>query len=107
MAIARNKRPTKVDQAAIAAFGAAAEAQAGTRQSVAPTASPAVSRATTRQAKSSGDSLPQASLVRWAEEEDLRDRLIAYRLAERYTMQDLMVKALRLGMDQLDGTSSR
>ncbi|HAQ9631338.1 TPA: hypothetical protein IYE65_003012, partial [Enterococcus faecium] len=46
---------------------------------------------------------PKSSLVRWAGEEETRDRLIAYSAAERYKMQDLMVKAMQLGMDQLEG----
>jgi len=106
MAIARNKKPADVDQAAIAAFGAAAEVrvEAPRPETQAAVAAP---QRSARRAKASDEAPPQASLVRWADEEELRDRLIAYRLAERYTMQDLMVKALQLGMDQIEADGRR
>ena len=77
MAIARNKKSADVDQAAIAAFGAAAEVRVETAQSEAPAAAPSAAQRPSRRAKASDEAPPQASLVRWADAEELRDRLIA------------------------------
>lgn len=109
MAIARNKKNPPVDLAAIEAFGAAAEARPQTpAESV--VAAP-VKRRVGSPARAAGavtasneeKAPPQSSLVRWAGEEETRDRLLAYARDERYKMQDLMVKAMQLGMDRLEG----
>lgn len=106
MPIARNKKNPPVNPDAIAAFGAAAEARPATPEPPAPSA-PAKARAPRSAAPSVKDgeekAPPKSSLVRWAGEEETRDRLLAYSAAERYKMQDLMVKAMQLGMDQLEG----
>jgi hypothetical protein len=106
MAIARNKKNPPVDPSAIAAFGAAAEAHVEPPQPPAPAVSPKVrtttDRSTAKKNTADDKAPPQASLVRWAGEEETRDRLLAYAHDERYKMQDLMVKAMQLGMDQLE-----
>ncbi len=99
MPIARNKKNPPVDPDAIAAFGAAAELRPGPAEPPAPTRR----RATTpRTASADEEAPPASSIVRWAGEEELRDRLIAYRRAERYKMQDLMIKVMQIGLDQLE-----
>ncbi|PPF91307.1 hypothetical protein C5C03_00335 [Clavibacter michiganensis] len=48
---------------------------------------------------------PKASIVRWTVGTggtDVRDRLLAYSSRERYTMQELMIRALRIGMDEIE-----
>jgi hypothetical protein len=101
MPIARNKKNPPVDPDAIAAFGAAAELRPEAAEPPAPTP-PAKQRTTTRTPRADEKAPPASSLVRWAGEEELRDRLIAYSRAERYKMQDLMVKAMQIGLDQLE-----
>jgi len=103
MVIARNKKNPTADPAAIAAFGAAAEARPATPEPGAPTKARAPRAATLAAQAGEEKAPPKSSLVRWAGEEETRDRLIAYSAAERYKMQDLMVKAMQLGMDQLEG----
>lgn len=103
MVIARNKKNPTADPAAIAAFGAAAEARPATPEPGAPTMARAPRAATPAAQAGEDKAPPKSSLVRWAGEEETRDRLIAYSAAERYKMQDLMVKAMQLGMDQLEG----
>ncbi len=99
MPIARNKKNPPVDPDAIAAFGAAAELRPGPPNRRPPTRR----RATTpRTASADEEAPPASSIVRWAGEEELRDRLIAYRRAERYKMQDLMIKVMQIGLDQLE-----
>jgi hypothetical protein len=102
MPIARNKKNPPVDPDAIAAFGAAAELRPEPAGPPAPTP-PTRQRATTpRTASADEEAPPASSIVRWAGEEELRDRIIAYRRAERYKMQDLMIKAMQIGLDQLE-----
>jgi len=106
MAIARNKKNLPVDSAAIAAFGAAAEARPTVPEQnvpVATTKSRAPRAASASDKNGQEKTPPMSSLVRWAGEEETRDRLLAYARDERYKMQDLMVKAMQLGMDQLEG----
>ncbi|TFC93011.1 MULTISPECIES: hypothetical protein [Cryobacterium] len=98
MALARNKKP---DASAIAAFGAAAEA----RPDDAAAAAAAQAR-TTKVTKPSPvnageEQRPKSSLVRWTDE-DLRDRLIDYSKRERYSLQHLMIEALKIGLDQIE-----
>lgn len=105
MPIARNKKNSPVDPDAIAAFGAAAELRPEAAEPQAPTPPTkqrATPRATPRTPPADEKAPPASSLVRWAGEEELRDRLIAYGRAERYKMQDLMVKAMQIGLDQLE-----
>ena len=102
MVIARNKKNPTADPAAIAAFGAAAEARPATPEPGTPTKARASRAATTAAQAGEEKAPPKSSLVRWAGEEETRDRLLAYSAAERYKMQDLMVKAMQLGMDQLE-----
>jgi len=99
MAIARNKKNPPVDPAAIEAFGAAAEARTVAQE---PKTAAAKPRAIKTANQAGEKAPPLSSLVRWDGEEELRDRLIAYSAAERYKMQALMVKAMQLGMDQLE-----
>lgn len=107
MPIARNKKSTPADPAAIAAFGAAAELRhEPTSVSAARVTRPGSSRSSVESPLVAGEKAPpRSSLVRWSGEEELRDRLIAYAKDERYKMQDLMVKAMQLGLDQLEKRS--
>lgn len=103
MPIARNKKNPPVDPDAIAAFGAAAELRPEPPAStLAVKQHTTIPRATPRTPAADEKTPPASSLVRWAGEEELRDRLIAYGRAERYKMQDLMVKAMQIGLDQLE-----
>ncbi|WP_147304088.1 hypothetical protein [Subtercola boreus] len=101
MAIARNRKSPK-DSAAIAAFGAAAEA----RPEQPPTLTPAPARAdkVTRPPKpvQKVDGGPAASVIRWKGHEELRDRIKTYAKSERYTDQDLIIQALQLGINQIE-----
>jgi hypothetical protein len=105
MAIARNKK-TPTDPAAIAAFGAAAEARPGDEPPTAPPATPAPAPVTKAirppKAAQSADDGPASSLLRWKGEEQLRDRIKTYAKTERYSEQEVMIRALQLGMDQID-----
>jgi hypothetical protein len=104
MAIARNKK-TPTDPAAIAAFGAAAEARPSDEPPTAPSAAsaPAAAKATrSPKVAQSGDDGPASSLLRWKGEEQLRDRIKTYAKTERYSEQEVMIRALQLGMDQID-----
>jgi hypothetical protein len=108
MAIARNRRQDP-DPAKIAAFGAAAEARTDVPAPEAP-AAPAVSRRTTdatpaRRWGGATSEPPKSSIIRWTGstgDEELRDRLLAYGARERYTMQELMLRALRVGLDEIE-----
>ncbi|MEW5093682.1 hypothetical protein [Clavibacter michiganensis] len=107
MPIARNRR-TEPDPAKIAAFGAAAESRVEAPS--APPATPAgPQRATdatpTRRRADGASEPPKSSIVRWTGstgDEELRDRLLAYGRRERYTMQELMIRALRIGLDEIE-----
>lgn len=109
MALARNKK-REPDATAIAAFGAAAETRS---DEAAPTASPARGAqssslplsAPSMPTQSDGDG-PKASLVRWAGEKQLRDDLIAYGKLNRYNMQELMIEAMRRGLDDMKTSDS-
>jgi hypothetical protein len=108
MAIARNRKQDP-DPAKIAAFGAAAEARMDVSAPEAP-AAPAASRRTTdatptRRGGGATSEPPKSSIIRWTGstgDEELRDRLLAYGARERYTMQELMIRALRLGLDEIE-----
>ena len=101
MAIARNKKP---DASAIAAFGAAAEARPDDAATPAPEKATKVTKQS--QANTGEEQRPKSSLVRWTDE-DLRDRLIDYSKRERYSLQHLMIEALRIGLDQIENDSAR
>jgi hypothetical protein len=95
MAIARNKKP---NPDAIAAFGAAADA----RPDEAPIPLPIPGRvAKTSQSVTSDLDGPKSSLVRWTDVE-LRDRLIDYSKRERYPLQQVMIAAMKLGIEQIE-----
>lgn len=98
MALARNKKP---DASAIAAFGAAAEARPD--EAAAATLAPAKATKVTKPspANTGEEQRPKSSLVRWTDEE-LRDRLIDYSKRERYPLQQVMIEALRIGLDQIE-----
>jgi hypothetical protein len=109
MPIARNRR-SEPDPAKIAAFGAAAESRVEVPTST-PPATPAAApqRATdATPARRRGEDTaepPKSSIVRWTGstgDEELRDRLLAYGRRERYTMQELMIRALRIGLDEIE-----
>lgn len=99
MAIARNKKTTP-DPAAIASFGAAAEAHV--EPPVAPATRSSAAGGSPKRRRSAEGQAPKASLVRWGGEEELRDQLIEYARRERYNMQELMIEAMRLGIAQLE-----
>lgn len=109
MAIARNKKK-EPDAAAIAAFGAAAETRFEGAERSATTA-PGTQRGsrelraadTPPPAEVGG---PKASLVRWANEEELRDDLIAYGKSNRYNMQELMIETMRRGLADMKASGS-
>jgi len=108
MPIARNRR-SEPDPAKIAAFGAAAESrvEAPTPPPAAPPAAPQRTTDTTPTRRRGEDTAepPKSSIVRWTGstgDEELRDRLLAYGKRERYTMQELMIRALRIGLDEID-----
>lgn len=105
MAIARNKPK---DVAAIAAFGAAAEARPTEEEPVttpaAPTPAPAAKAARSPRAPQTADDGPASSLLRWKGEEQLRDRIKSYAKTERYSEQEVMIRALQLGMDQIENS---
>lgn len=98
MAIARNKPK---DAAAIAAFGAAAEARPTEEE---PTTTPAAKAARSPRAPQAADDGPASSLLRWKGEEQLRDRIKTYAKTERYSEQEVMIRALQLGMDQIENS---
>jgi len=120
MALARNK---KVDPEAIKAFGSAAdarpeparssepvreavEAPAESKQAAEP--APAKARPKAAAGESHSNSGPRSSLVRWTDDElrELRDQLMAYSKRERYSMQEVMTRAMRLGFKQLSSDSN-
>jgi hypothetical protein len=108
MAIARNKKNHPVDPAAIAAFGAAAEMRDATAASAVAVETPKTS-STNRKPRVAGASGaaadgPASSLIRWKGHEELRDRIKGYATEERYSEQDVMIRALRLGMEQIEGS---
>ncbi|PPF66630.1 hypothetical protein C5E16_10935 [Clavibacter michiganensis] len=108
MPIARNRR-SEPDPAKVAAFGAAAESrvEVPTPPPAAPAAAPQRTTDTTptrRRGEAAGEA-PKSSIVRWTGstgDEELRDRLLAYGRRERYTMQELMIRALRIGLDEIE-----
>ncbi|MWV75848.1 hypothetical protein [Rathayibacter rathayi] len=90
MALARNKQKQPApDPAAIAAFGAAAEATPATPPPAAPAVAP----------KSNP---PKSSLVRWDGHQELRDRILTYGQTHRYATHDLMITAMERGMDLIE-----
>lgn len=102
MAIARNTPRKPKDAAAIEAFGAAAEARPQELPVAAPTPVPAAKAAQRPKAVQTAGSGPASSLVRWKDQDELRDRIKAYAKTERYSEQDVMIRALQLGMDQIE-----
>ncbi len=96
MPIARNKKNPPVDPDAIAAFGAAAELRPGPAEPPAPTTPGA--RSTPRTRLRGREAPPASSIVRWAGEEELRDRLIAYRRAERTRCRTSWSRSCRLAL---------
>lgn len=114
MVIKRNTQRPEVDPAAIAAFGAAAEAQVEIPE---PTAPPAAAPKPRGRTKASGgapggagataeeDSLPKSTIVRWDSpngDVELRNRIHAYHKRERYTMHESMLRAMRIGIEALE-----
>lgn len=99
MAIARNRKPPPVDPAAIAAFGAAAETREAAPEPLAPARPERAGGRATNPATDGSAS----SLIRWKGHENLRDRIKGYATTERYSEQDVMIRALRLGMEQIEG----
>lgn len=95
MAIARNKKP---DPNAIAAFGAAADARPDDASAPMPIP-PRVAQLS--QPATSDAQGPKSSLIRWTDE-TLRDRLIDYSKRERYPLQQVMIEAMKLGIEQID-----
>ena len=103
MAIARNK---KADPAAIAAFGAQAEArveatQPASERTVIPTPTPTPTRAASAPRTADNDG-PKSSLVRWKGEEALRDRIKQFAKTQRYSEHEIMIRAMAAGMDKLE-----
>lgn len=97
MAIVRNKKPTPAQAAAIDAFTAAADARPDETPAPAPAPAP-----TSRKPAPDG---PASSLIRWAGNEDLRDRITDYATRERYSVHHILIEALRLGIDKIDTKS--
>ncbi|TCU82273.1 hypothetical protein EDF48_11225 [Curtobacterium sp. PhB191] len=95
MPIARNKKTT-VDPDAIAAFGAAAEAL----PSEAPKSPQPPARAKAP-AQGAGDA-PLTALVRWRGHEALRDRIADYNKATRYPNHAIMLRAMEIGMEDIE-----
>ncbi|MDD7930772.1 hypothetical protein [Microbacterium thalli] len=107
MAIVRNKKNAPAaDQDAIAAFGAAAEARPepeATEPATEPAPAPAKKAAKpTPAAEPSGGDGPKSTLVRWEGYEDVRDEIYDYHRRERYTVQTVIIEALRLGLAQMN-----
>lgn len=101
MPIARNKRILK-DPAAIAAFGAAAEARPDEPPAAALAPTPDAKVTRSPKATQPAGSGPASSLVRWKDHAELRDRIKTYAKTERYSEQDVMIRALQLGMDKIE-----
>ncbi len=101
MAIVRNKKttPSPETDAAIAAFGAAAEARPEETEPVTPAAPAARTRPASKPA---GEGGPKSSLVRWEGNEDLRDAIIDYHRRERYPIHTVLLEAIRRGFEQMD-----
>lgn len=91
--IVRNK-PAPDQEAAIAAFGAAAD----TLPDDVPT--PAAKGAPAPKNNSTG---PASTLLRWEGNEDLRDAIIAYSKRERYPVHTVLLDAIRRGFEQVEG----
>ncbi|MDN4648508.1 hypothetical protein [Curtobacterium sp. PsM8] len=95
MPIARNKK-TEADPAAIAAFGAAADALPPEAPATVQPPIPVKARA-----QSTGDA-PLTALVRWRGHEALRDRIAAYSKATRYPNHAIMLRAMEIGMEHIE-----
>lgn len=89
--IVRNK-PAPDQEAAIAAFGAAADALPDEKTTPGPKATPMPKR------NSNG---PASSLLRWEGHEDLRDEIIEYAKRERYPVHTVLLDAIRRGFEQI------
>lgn len=98
MAIVRNKKPQAADPSAIAAFGAEADAKPEQAVPVAPKRAPSKKQPAITKA-------PASSLVRWEKNEALRDGLMNYAKQQRYPVHTVLLMALELGLEQLDGRS--
>ena len=100
MPIAKNRKPTPEQQAAIQAFGAAADARPEDVSYVQPVLT---SKSVTHHTSTPrGEEPPKSTLVRWGKNEELRDRVIEYSKRERYSVHDTILEALRLGMEQIE-----
>lgn len=101
MAIKRNRPAESPERmAAIEQFGAAAEARPGeTPATPAPEAKP-------RRTPAAGEGA-KGSLIRWAGNEELRDRVAHYSKTQRYPQQDVILRALAIGMDELEADSNK
>lgn len=118
MALARNK---KVDPEAIKAFGSAADARPDPARPTEPAreataapaqaseAAPVKAHANAAAGESHRNDGPTSSLVRWSDDDlrELRDQLMAYSKRERYSMQEVMTRAMRLGFEQLSPDSTQ
>lgn len=98
MAIVRNKKPAEVE-AAVAAFGAAADLRPEETPAAASVSGSAKRATPTPSAVDDG---PKSSLIRWAGNEDLRDAIIEYHQRERYPIHTVLLEALRRGFEQMD-----
>jgi len=103
MAIKRNRPAETPDRlAAIEQFGAAAEA----RPSDAPTTPAPAAKAARRRTPAVGEGA-KGSLIRWAGHEELRDRVAAYSRTQRYPQHEVLLRALAIGMAELEADSKR
>lgn len=95
--IVRNKPVTPADADAIAAFGAAAEARPAD-------ASPAPAKAAPIAARKASEPKPppESSLIRWKDNEDLRDAIIEYAARERYSIQTVLLESIRRGFGEIE-----
>ncbi len=99
MAIKRNRPAETPDRlAAIEEFGAAAEARPAETQA-APSPTRGARRATT-----AGEGA-KSSLIRWAGNEQLRDRVADYSRSQRYPQHEVILRALAIGMAELESDS--
>jgi hypothetical protein len=100
MAIKRNRPAETPDRlAAIEEFGAAAEAR--------PTGVPAAPspKREARRPTSAGEGA-KGSLIRWAGNEELRDRVADYSRSQRYPQHEVILRALAIGMAKLEADSN-
>ncbi len=100
MAIKRNRPAETPDRlAAIEEFGAAAEAR--------PTDAPTASAAKREPRRASAGEGAKGSLIRWAGNEELRDRVAEYSRTQRYPQHEVILRALAIGLTELEADSKR